>query len=206
MDGRSVSSSLLRDVRRRLGLTQRALAQISAIPQPTIAEIEAGRREPSLTLLGKIVESTGQTLEVRVVPLHPFSAVAAARTIADRLYGPNPKGLTPALRQDGALRAILDMRDSLREANAAVFLELVTAPPSLTGDAKWDAFVAAVVEDESARRDVAPPRWTNETKRFVRPFWHLSDIPELHSWEFSTTPAAFLRHGVLAAEEELESV
>jgi transcriptional regulator with XRE-family HTH domain len=206
MDGRSVSSGLVGDLRRSQGLTQRALAERSGIPQPTIAEVEAGRREPSLSLLSRIAESIGQTIDISLVPLLPFSAVATSKKIAERLFDHLFEEWTPELRQDGALRAILDLRDALRQSNAVRFNSLVKAPPNLTGDSRWDAFVAAVVEDESARKGVAPPRWTNDPTRFVKPFWYLSDIPELHPWEFRTAPAAFVRHGVLAAEEELESV
>jgi hypothetical protein len=40
MDGRSVASKLVRDLRRRAGWSQRALAAAAGVPQPTIAEIE----------------------------------------------------------------------------------------------------------------------------------------------------------------------
>lgn len=206
MDGRSVASTILGDLRRTQGLSQRALAERSGVPQPTIAEIEAGRREPSLSLLSRIAESTGQTIEIRLAPLNRFSAVATSSTIKDRLFSSDFQALTPRLRQDGALRAILDLRDNLRRTNTTEFFKLVQTPPGLIGDSRWDAFGAAIVEDESARKGVAPPRWTNDPRRFIKPFWYLSDIPELHEWEFSTAPAAFVRHGVLAAEEELESV
>ena len=63
-----------------------------------------------------------------------------------------------------------------------------------------------LVEDECARKDVLPPRWTEDRRRFVKPFWYLSENPALHQWELETAPAAFVRHGVLAAADELESV
>jgi hypothetical protein len=145
-------------------------------------------------------------LALRLVPLNRFSAAATANTIADRLFNPELDVLSPDLRQDGALRAILDLRDNLRRSSAPEFSNLVSTPPSLIGDTRWDAFVAAIVEDESARKGTVPPRWTNDPRRFIKPFWYLSDIPALHSWELHTAPAAFVRHGVLAAEEELASV
>ena len=83
---------------------------------------------------------------------------------------------------------------------------MVAQPPSLIGDRRWDAIVAAVVEDEAAFRDIAPPRWTSDPRRFTKPFWYLSENSRLHAWERSSAPAAFVRHGVLAAREELESV
>jgi hypothetical protein len=120
--------------------------------------------------------------------------------------GAEGEGWSPALREDAALRAVIDFKDALASATTGDFNRLVAGPPSLIGDTRWDAFIAAVVEDESATRDVPTPHWTNEKTRFTRPFWYLSENRALHSWELATAPGAFVRHGVLAAKEELESV
>jgi hypothetical protein len=101
---------------------------------------------------------------------------------------------------------VIDLKDTLRQSDVDQFFRLVESPPSLIGDSRWDAFIAAVVEDEAATKDVSPPRWTNETNRFNKPFWYLSENRELHSWELTTAPGAFVRHGVFAAKDELESV
>jgi transcriptional regulator with XRE-family HTH domain len=206
MDGRSLAGSILRELRRRNGLSQRALAEVSAVPQPTLSEVEAGRREPSISLLSRIAESVGSTLEVRLIPLDRFSAVATAKTIKQRLTD-DDQNRSLEERSDGALRSVLDFRDALRRSSSEQeFLALSQSPPDLTGHRGWDALLAAVVEDESATRRVSPPRWTNESRRFVKPFWHLSDIPDFRYWELRTAPAAFLRHGVLANDEELASI
>ena len=200
-----MASRLVRDIRRSAGWTQRVLAAESGVPQPTIAEIEGGRREPSLSLISRLVESTGQVVNLTLTPLHPRSAVATAIRIGVRLNGSAGDGWSPELRQDGALRALIDFKNAIGAATSDEFAVLVELPPALTGDTRWDAFIAAVVEDEAAVRDIAPPYWTNEASRFARPFWYLSDNTALHSWELATAPGAFVRHGVLAAKEELES-
>ncbi|MBF6557109.1 MAG: helix-turn-helix transcriptional regulator [Acidimicrobiales bacterium] len=206
MDGRSVASRQVRDIRRRTSLSQRALAAKAGVPQPTIAEIEAGRREPSITLLSRLAEAAGYELKLELELLLPRSAVATANRVRDRLIGAEGEGWSPALREDAALRAVIDFKNALSSSTVADFTRLVDAPPNLTGDTRWDAFIAAVVEDESATHAVAPPRWTNEKTRFTRPFWYLSENRALHAWELATAPGAFVRHGVLAAKEELESV
>jgi hypothetical protein len=144
-------------------------------------------------------------VKLELQALHPRSALATANRVRDRLSSPVGDGWSPALRQDGALRAVIDCKNALGSAVAADFAVLVELPPGLTGDTRWDAFIAAVVEDESATRDVPPPFWTNERSRFVKPLWYLSDNRALHSWELASAPGAFVRHGVLAAREELES-
>ncbi|MGB8196225.1 MAG: hypothetical protein WCF25_04370 [Acidimicrobiales bacterium] len=108
--------------------------------------------------------------------------------------------------QDSALRLVITFRDVVRDVDDVDLAELIGEPPSSTGSPRWDAFLAAVVEDESARRNIAPPRWVNDRSRFLKPFWHLSTNPLLHEWEFESSPAAFLRHGIVVAAEELASV
>jgi len=200
-----VASNLLRDLRRKAGLSQRALAAAAGVPQPTIAEIEGGRREPSLSLLSRLAEATGQVVTVGLEAIHPHSAVATANRVRDRLSGPAGEGWSTELRQDGALRAVIDFKSALGAALAEDFAGLVETPPGLTDETRWDALIAAVVEDESATREVRPPYWTNEERRFVRPHWYLSDNRALHEWELATAPEAFVRHGVIAASDELVS-
>ena len=83
--GRQVASAFLRDLRQRQGLSQRAPGLRAGVPQPTVAEIEAGRREPTLSLLSNIAEAVDEMIEVRAVLLKRFSAVTA-REIKDRLF------------------------------------------------------------------------------------------------------------------------
>jgi hypothetical protein len=108
--------------------------------------------------------------------------------------------------EDSVLRFAISFRDVVRDANDALLHELVDDPPDGTGSAQWDAFLAAIVEDETERRNIVPPPWVNDRSRFLKSLWHLSKNPALHEWEFETAPAAFLRHGVVVATEELESV
>ena len=120
--------------------------------------------------------------------------------------GMRGEGLSLDIREDGALRAVIDLKDALRRSSREGFDALAGQAPGLVGDTRWDAFLAAVVEDEAARKAISPPRWTNDQKRFNRPFWYLSKNPRLHTWEIANSPGALIRHGVFAAEDELESV
>ncbi len=206
MEGKAEASAILRELRRDNGLTQRDLAAKAGVPQSTIAEIEVGQREPSLTLLSRIAESAGQSIAIRLAPLLRHSAVATANTIRDRLYGGAGEGLALDVREDGALRAVIDLKDALRRSSHEGFDALTSQAPGLVADTRWDAFLAAIVEDEAARKAISPPRWTNDPKRFNRPFWYLSKNPRFHTWEVANSPGALIRHGLFAAEDELESV
>jgi transcriptional regulator with XRE-family HTH domain len=206
MDGRWLAGRILGDVRKSRNLSQRALARIAGVPQPTIAEIERGKREPSLTLLSKLAEATGQTLDVRLVAIERHSAVGTSQRLSMILNGKGDLTSASPKQEDAALRAVLDLRSALRVAEAHELERLITSPPSLTRARGWDAFVAAIVEDECDRRNLEVPRWTQDDRRFIDPPWYLSSNEELHHWELQTAPTALLRHGVLAAADELESV
>jgi transcriptional regulator with XRE-family HTH domain len=49
------AAHLLRQARRRAGLSQRQLARRGGVPQPTIARIETGRTEPRFGLLQRLL-------------------------------------------------------------------------------------------------------------------------------------------------------
>ncbi len=133
---------------------------MARVPQSTIAEVEGGQREPSLTLLSRIAESTGQSIAIRLAPLPRHSAVATANTIKDRLYADADagEGLSLDIREDGALRAVIDLKDALRRSSNEGFDALTSQAPGLVGDTRRDAFLAAIVEDEAARKAISPPR------------------------------------------------
>jgi len=59
----TMASRMLRHARRRAGVTQRELAARTGIPQETIARIEAGRVDPRVTTLDRLLEGCGFGLE-----------------------------------------------------------------------------------------------------------------------------------------------
>ncbi|MGH9918938.1 MAG: helix-turn-helix transcriptional regulator [Nitrososphaerales archaeon] len=202
-----MAGETLKEARRRRGLSQRGLARLAGVPQSTISEIESGRRQPTLPLLGRILDRIGRPVEIRLFTEDRFATTAVVRQAARALGGELPGGVadSQAAREDAALRSILDLRDALLREDPERALSLVAERPGTCGDRRFDALVAAVVEDACARHRVSPPYWTQEPDRFVRPFWYLSEVEGLHWWEFATAPGAFVRHGVLAAQDELES-
>jgi predicted transcriptional regulator len=56
------AARFVRRTRLGAGLTQRALARRSKVPQPTIAAIEAGRQDPRFETLRALVEGCGQEI------------------------------------------------------------------------------------------------------------------------------------------------
>jgi len=62
--GTVITGRLLRDARRRAGMTQRALAAAAAVPQATVARIEAGSVSPRVETLARLLHATGHQLAV----------------------------------------------------------------------------------------------------------------------------------------------
>lgn len=90
------SGHLLREARRRAGLTQRELAARAGTTQPAIARIESGASEPSLERLVRLVRTCGLDLDIHVVPLDED-----AWTLAEQ-----GQGLTPDERLDRLLSGV----------------------------------------------------------------------------------------------------
>lgn len=58
-----MAASIVREARRRAGISQRELARRAGTSQPAVARIEAGRQSPGHTTLARLVEACG--LELR---------------------------------------------------------------------------------------------------------------------------------------------
>jgi predicted nucleotidyltransferase/DNA-binding XRE family transcriptional regulator len=61
------AAAVIREARRRAGLSQAELARRAKVSQPVISAYESGRREPGLAMLTKLVEATGHRLHVDLV-------------------------------------------------------------------------------------------------------------------------------------------
>ena len=62
------AGALLRDARRRAGLTQTALAERAGVTQSVVSVYESGRRQPSLPVLVNLIAATGHTLDLTLSP------------------------------------------------------------------------------------------------------------------------------------------
>ncbi len=60
MDARTI----VREARRRAGLTQRRLAAGAGVSQPTVARIESGVTEPTVAMVDRLLEACGLELQV----------------------------------------------------------------------------------------------------------------------------------------------
>lgn len=83
-----VPGALVKLARAKTSLSQRQLADLAGVPQPTIAQIESGRRQPSWPLLCKILAAADLEPRVQLAPYDNhddvLDATAARPTPAER--------------------------------------------------------------------------------------------------------------------------
>ncbi|MGH2356497.1 MAG: helix-turn-helix domain-containing protein [Candidatus Limnocylindria bacterium] len=95
------AARILRQARRRAGLTQRELAQATGVAQPAIARVERGVGSPRLSTLERLLAGTGHTLEV-----WPELGAGVDRTLIREHLALNPEERVAAAGQTGRNLAV----------------------------------------------------------------------------------------------------
>ena len=91
---------------------------------------------------------------------------------------------------------------SLTHAEQAAALE---ERPELTGQRRWDSFLAAIVEHIARLHDHPVPAWCDEPERFLERPW-LFCTTRLAGWDSVLfAPGAFIRHGVFPDPRDLDA-
>jgi len=98
-------NDLVREARRRAGLSQRQLADLAGTTQSAIARLETGRTTPSLDSVLRLVRLCGLDVEVALVDRDDSDWVQARRLL----------DLSPGERLERASRVAAEMR-SLRRS------------------------------------------------------------------------------------------
>jgi transcriptional regulator with XRE-family HTH domain len=189
-------ADLIQGPRQAAGLSQRRLAALAQVPQPSIAELESGAQgEATVGLIQRLLAPCGSQL-VSVPTTTP--SVAAVGTALRHFVHDGKVGL--------AFRQLLQLNDDLVAEPLGTRLALCLAAPPLTGDPRIDAFLAAVVEYRLGPDRLPIPEWTSQPERFCEPAWDVVGIAALVADVKRSTPKAFKRHGVLITKEDLTSV
>lgn len=129
---------------------------------------------------------------------HPPSAEAFTQTLA-----------TAALRiLDGESFsiAVRDFLDEYRFRPLSLRRSALAEDPPTTGDARYDAYLAAVAEHLSAADGLAAPDWVYGVDRFLERFWFLSEVPGFRAVQIVQSPAAFRRRGIFISADVLRTV
>lgn len=102
--------ALVREIRARAGLSQRALAERSGIAQSEIARIERGRQQPSLARLEQLAGSAGYDLRIELAPRDEHDT----RLIRDMLELSIEERLAGLEEQAGLFAAAREVRHARR--------------------------------------------------------------------------------------------
>lgn len=146
---------------------------------------------------------------------YPAAAVRAVQLRQGNRTDLRPVDLNTALSIDEAAAAIavgVGEADRLRvffeflrgaDAAGPAALLLVAQEPRLTGDARFDAVLAAAAERLCARYNLPGPLWTAMAERFLDRAWWVSDLPSAKLLATKWTPASFLRRGIYLDAHDL---
>lgn len=77
----AIAAQLIRDARRRAGLTQAELGERAEIPQSVVSAYESARREPSVDMLTRLAAAAGFDLRL---DLRPATTRSPLQVVVDR--------------------------------------------------------------------------------------------------------------------------
>lgn len=179
--------------RHAAGLTQAQLAALADTTQSAIAAYEAGTREPTMPVLARMVAATGARL---VLGIERDPAVYRLADAAVDIAA------VDAADEARRLRLVFEFLRGAHDDGAPLAV-LVGAEPATTGDARFDALLAAVAEDLCVQADVAPPAWVHHPSRFLDGAWWVSRLPSARAAALVHAPASFRRRGVMLDRRDL---
>lgn len=188
------ASAILRTTRTSHGLSQRALAQAAGVRQPGLAAVESGAEDATVSRLEHLLKELGSQLTVIPTRRRPVWAA-----------GEDVRG---ALERDDhrtAWREVIQLNDDLRAVDRATCVALAIAPPGRTGDAAFDALIAAVTDCALVDARLPRPEWLDEPVWSLNEPWDVEEIASLRDAARQATPAAVRRHGIYLDRSVLES-
>jgi transcriptional regulator with XRE-family HTH domain len=74
-------SNIVREARRRAGLTQSELAERAGVPKSTVGRIESGARNPSTGMIERLVRASGLDISVSLSEPDPGTDSMFERTL-----------------------------------------------------------------------------------------------------------------------------
>jgi transcriptional regulator with XRE-family HTH domain len=186
---------LLRGAREGAGVPQRALARRCGVAQSSINVIESGTHDTTIGTLDRVV--AGFDAQVAILPSRLLTAQSAAAVAAQAVL----EGDVGKVRS-----AVFQLADDLAQASLHLRVALTVAPPQLTGDSRYDAWIAGLVELRLGEVGVPAPDWAFEDSRTFDDEWLVSGFEPLRASTRIDTPEPLRRRGVIIGSRDLTSV
>lgn len=190
-------AELVANIRREAGLSLRALAEAAGLATSTVHRIEQGQLRPSVETLRSIAEAAGVRLMLVPEVDYAVGLVGLAQSLrADLTSGDD--------RQ--AVRKAAELVHRFQAADVDQQRRMIVAEPPRIGDARWDAFVAALAEWLAVRSGLEVPAWVHNDNRYLRHGWWVTPMESMRAWEYAGSPVSFQSHGVYLHRESLANV
>jgi len=190
----ATAAALLREVRAGARRTQADLERLSGVRQTAISRAERGRQDLTVAALDRLAHAAGWC--VTVLPTQAGTAADAADLCRQHLN---------AGSEDGAYRAVIQLADWLASEHGAERVALTVTPPAPTGDQRYDAFIAGVVEHRLIEESLPHPKWL-PTSPTLAERWFVDIFSADDPAVVASTPPAILARGVVIDAAELASV
>jgi len=189
----NTAATLIRSARNAAGLTQHGVATRTGIAQSNVARAESGTRDVSSATVERLVRASGYRLTV--LPGTGLDAMSAAGHVTSALADGN---------EDRAYRFVIQLADDLEALHGAERVAACVAPAAPTGDARFDAFIAGVVETRLEAQALPHPVWLQSVEPLATPWW-VDRYTAGSDWVTEATPPPLRRLGVLIDAAELTS-
>jgi transcriptional regulator with XRE-family HTH domain len=178
---------MVRDSRTSAGLTMRALAARADVATSTIARIEAGKVDPTVGMLARLLSAAGRQLELGThrTPGPEIADLADAWSRGDR----------PDWTR---LRAFLDQLARHPEQKGPAMLRR----PAPSGSAVLDTLLAGVAEKISDDAGLPRPTWARAVPPLPEP-WATPGTPRMREAIAAATPRQLARRGLCIDERSL---
>jgi transcriptional regulator with XRE-family HTH domain len=144
------TAQLIRGARRESNLTQQALADRSGATQPSIADIERSAHDTRVENLERLLAAAGH----RIIALPTL-----ARTVAEWGDYIRAELCTERHSEEIAFRSLVGLSDDLASAPETIRTALCVTSPVNTGDVRFDAAIAAVVDHHLSSANLPVPEW-----------------------------------------------
>lgn len=127
----------------------------------------------------------------------PTQTIGEVARLVREALAPTGRGEAEARRLAFGVVAAFDSASPVQRR------EMVDVRPDSTGDVRYDALLAALVEHLCARWRIPTPTWVDDPDRFVEPWWFVSGLNRLHASALAQSPISFARRGVFICDGAL---
>lgn len=102
------------------------------------------------------------------------------------------------------LRIVREMRTHAGLVTTVEEKDAFFSAPTTTGDQRWDAMLAGVVEDWALAHGMPAPEWSRG--RALPTFWFVGSSSSLRAYAFAHSPMSLQVRGVLVDPADLDAV